>query len=871
MTITFKTEENNTSDYHNEVIIKNFTENGYTSWEVKKFLALTIYSPVILEKKNIILYNWKLDFNIEILEPIKISENYYIIQVKIYNKNYSTFTMQDSDQIILKFDTCSGYPSLAELSNYRKLYKISKDEIINPCGKLILNFYMTAYLWGQVIAPIILEGDNGLKIKQYTYYSYLYFDWENRYKPRVHIYNLPPGTYKLYAKPYIDVTQVTSCIPKFYDKDVDNEIKQITITRNEESNVDFTLTNMKSYSSRRLTINPINDLKDIYFYVTANIQNKLFSEYIIKTGYQRLLPRFPEKENLFIIVHPHSHNNKNYYATMLTDAQYKWMGDLTVHKQNFIVNKSSPYNLLKLEIVLLTPEEFQGKFHLIKLISKFKSYSASVELINNRIVFPVDVYPGEYKISCSNFIINKTVYAVVSDKTINISQDQENIISLNIRKGANLSVRGFENKLSFGGYTTLEMNNLIYYANNGSTSICGYAGKEQNGDPSILLNEDENTLKTIKLANNIELYLKEKNIDKKIIPIMVSYTVDLLNNDINVLQNEEYLKTSFANYILTLHYLNKNSNKGSVILNPNMLDFITQNNISYNYTMPVKKPLKEALYARKELLDKDVIVPEYISEDIKGYILAINWLTHTIAPDITYGWHINVTKWFDEKWVYDKTPDIEKIVDFRSNVLRTLGVTNGEYKPDFLAIDRFDADDLTSQAYKNKICYGPKEWDAYFDFCSAISLELQIPIMPWQVPASRTPTIIDIVADDFDKQRWGTAASYIFGDEIIGGDVNNINSTIRDFSFIDHNAEALAELVGNTAGDMYAAKPHFDIYLPAYKDFALKGIFHVQLGGRNSLGMVPPAIGDKHDVDLDWINEKLEAYAKNPVTFEDTI
>ena len=41
-------------------------------------------------------------------------------------------------------------------------------------------------------------------------------------------------------------------------------------------------------------------------------------------------------------------------------------------------------------------------------------------------------------------------------------------------------------------------------------------------------------------------------------------------------------------------------------------------------------------------------------------------------------------------------------------------------KPHFLAIDRYEADDFTQRAYVNGYCYGPREWERYFDFCKAV-------------------------------------------------------------------------------------------------------------------------------------------------------
>lgn len=64
---------------------------------------------------------------------------------------------------------------------------------------------------------------------------------------------------------------------------------------------------------------------------------------------------------------------------------------------------------------------------------------------------------------------------------------------------------------------------------------------------------------------------------------------------------------------------------------------------------------------------------------------------------------------------------------------------------DFMAADRYEADDFTARAYKNGYCYSPFEWDRTFDFCAALSRYLRQPVLPWQVPASRLATVSEPV------------------------------------------------------------------------------------------------------------------------------
>ncbi len=237
-------------------------------------------------------------------------------------------------------------------------------------------------------------------------------------------------------------------------------------------------------------------------------------------------------------------------------------------------------------------------------------------------------------------------------------------------------------------------------------------------------------------------------------------------------------------------------------------------------------------------------------------MLAVNWLTRTVAPKVTFSWQVNLWGVGYSEWIYEDD-DPAVMVQQTADYVKSVDAYNAPYAPDFLAIDRYD--DFTQRAYANGYCYGPREWDRYFDFCQGVSRALKLPVMPWQIPASRTPNTKDQVNSDFDSQHWGTGGSCIFGDPAIGSNYHNVNPTILALPF---SAEFSADM-GATAEDMFIRSVPFDISGPLYGDFPLRGIFAVLLGGGSTTGIVS-SIGNPEA----WTRNKLNAYMANPIRFD---
>jgi hypothetical protein len=326
-----------------------------------------------------------------------------------------------------------------------------------------------------------------------------------------------------------------------------------------------------------------------------------------------------------------------------------------------------------------------------------------------------------------------------------------------------------------------------------------------------------------------------------------------------MLANADQHAHSFANLILSLNSANQRIDSAhpvpaAFIVNPDFLGACQQGGYAPTYAMPVRAPLQTAL----DHWQLSATIPASITEDIQGYVAAVNWLMVTVAPKITFGWQINLWGVGRSEWIYEDADPLV-VAQQVATYIDNLGVYSGTWKPHFLAIDRYEADDFTQRAYVNGYCYGPREWGRYFDFCEGVSRALKLPVMPWQVPASRTPNTSDLVNSDFDSQHWGTGGSYLMGDPAIGSDYHHVNPTILTLQF----PQAFQADMGATVEDMFIRSEPFDISNPAYGDFPLRGIFAVLLGGGSTTGIIS-TVGNPEP----WTRNKLNAYMDSPIAFD---
>ncbi len=496
------------------------------------------------------------------------------------------------------------------------------------------------------------------------------------------------------------------------------------------------------------------------------------------------------------------------------------------------------------------------------------------------------IVPGHYSVAAQTFIEDATLHYVESAPQLVVTQGQAARLDVSIVTGADLRVKGFPEFLTFGGCANMSPTNVDDFATARISSIFKYSGDDGMGDAGDFLDPaKEPTLQVINMARDVSAKLGGESV----LPMMVSYTCNLSLGDVlNIIKDPERHMYSFANFIQALQMAQGMKDEqhpvpAGFIVNPDYLGECQKTGLLPTHAIPVRQPLAEAL-AHHNI---DIEVPAAITDTLKGYIMGVNWLVRAVAPDVVLGWQVNLWGVGGSQWVYS---DFEYETAFnpatqqmeRMNYTPALaGQKTAEYAllvgvfdeipwnnngqacvakgADFMAVDRYEADDFTIRSWANGYCYSPYEWDRTFDFCAAVSRHLRMPVLPWQFPASHLATEADAVADDFNDQHWGSGGSYILGHPEVGSDVNAINPKLLDMafnpSFEDMMTGSPRALFGRTT---------WDITEPRYVDFPAMGIFHVQLGGGATTGVVS-AVGDTSG----WVRNKLKAYRNTPVAFKD--
>jgi hypothetical protein len=492
----------------------------------------------------------------------------------------------------------------------------------------------------------------------------------------------------------------------------------------------------------------------------------------------------------------------------------------------------------------------------LRLTGDGMSYTQTVSVETQKTAFSVPVKPGTYAATTSAFLYGGVVYTVDLPSQLIVTSDGKTVLDASIAKSASLNVPGFPAYLSFGGCADLTPGNQADFADARASAVFKYAGNDGAGDAGTYLAEDPATTTTINLARSIEAQLG----GQPVLPVMISYTCNLSLGDFaTILADADQHAHSFANLILSLNTANATIDSvhpvpAGFIVNPDFLGACEQQGYGPDYSMPVRAPLQTAL----DHWSVDAIIPASISEDIQGYVAAVNWLIHTVAPDVVFGWQINLWGVGRSEWIYEEDDPIT-FAQQTATYVDNLAVYSGDFAPHFLAIDRYEADDFTQRAYVNGYCYGPREWGRFFDFCEGVSRALKLPVMPWQIPTSRTPITTDLVNADFDSQHWGTGGSYLLGDAAVGSDYHHVHPTILALQF----PSSFQADMGATAEDMFIRSEPFDITNPAYADFPLRGIFAVLLGGGATTGIIS-TVGDPEP----WVRNKLNAYMDNPIRFD---
>ena len=632
----------------------------------------------------------------------------------------------------------------------------------------------------------------------------------------------------------------------------------VTVVAGETADVAVTYGEVSKYSAIDVIVGDLPELSKEQLHVTIKDQSggPPIADFTTSVNKTTSLRRLPAGGVATVSVDPIVLNNVEYSFNVQVLELSSKLFQVSFTDKNVTIKPIDTTGFVRLPIEVSTDLSLSSTIQ-VRLVSGAGTYTQTVPAESGSTEVDVPVGPGTYQVTAPGFLESGTVYFVHGPSSLDVASDGSTVLQLTLAKGANLRVRGFPDFLSFGGCSDLTPGNQDDFVAARTSSIFKYAGVDGAGDPGSNLPDDQATRRTIAVARSIEAALGDGN---PVLPVMISYTCNLSLGDIKKqLANVPALANSFGNYILALTIAKSSIDEdhpvpAGFVVNPDFIGACQQEKISPDYAMPVRAPLASALDFR-QIPDK---IPDDIHDDVRGYIQAVNWVTRLVAPEVTFGWQVNLWGVGAANWMYDSGDEPAVNAKATADYVTALGVFEGDLPPDFLAVDRYEADDFTARSYVNSYCYGPNEWPRFFDFCQALGEALVVPIMPWQIPASHTPSVNDAVNDDFDSQHWGTGGSYMLGDAAIGSSISNVNHKLLAFEFPVYYA-----FMGKTVEDVFARGEPFDWTPAALTGFPLKGIFTVLLGGGSTTGIVS-SIGCPDS----FVRDKLHAYMENPIRLD---
>lgn len=401
---------------------------------------------------------------------------------------------------------------------------------------------------------------------------------------------------------------------------------------------------------------------------------------------------------------------------------------------------------------------------------------------------------------------------------------------------------------------------------------------------------------------------------KTIMPTLVVYTAelsgggdgtqDLLDIPTHGNPQAEFLREHFFNLIVEAATLlasadSKHPYPGTIIMNPDMLGAMQQNNvINLAYRNPdgsfVKVPVRAKLQAAIDKLydfwstadaatkksfpmslpSAKPAIPSDIEDNLLGWFQASNWVIKAFGADkIPFGWQINLWAQGTSAWIHGQggnknmphTPDTlwKEAGQPVSAFLDYVKVFQGKYKPDFVVFDRYELDDFNPNARNANYAYDSQDWDNFVTFVSQISSHLSLPALLWQIPASHLVAEGAPVKKYDAAKHFGAGGTYFMGDATFAGTgTSKISQLIKSMPL--PNAGQAAVWYGNakTIGEYLDKYPKYDWSTNNLQKLINANVFGVLWGGGNTTGVFETSSSGHDD---GWMFNKVVQYYNSPL------
>ena len=475
--------------------------------------------------------------------------------------------------------------------------------------------------------------------------------------------------------------------------------------------------------------------------------------------------------------------------------------------------------------------------------------------------------------------VSKNVLPVKSDLS---KKENDTALSL-VTLPNSLRVKGWKDYLSMGTVTDDSVTQSGYIAESGVDAIFKYAGNGA-GDRGRVI-DPIYTIKTITLAREAE-----KITGKRVLPVMVVYTANSSGGGLSEadILNYNNLVKHFRVLIRIASTMQSqkestHQSPASIVLNPDLFgewQKSTQNGGFYSVycggiddvscsepkDIDIVKALNEAIDLErdyrygfregdlKSVYDLESLkddISEKISNDIFGWVEAQNFVIKQFAPDVSFGWVVNLWNPGTALWVHDEYPSAEEPADSVVDFMNFIGAYNNEYRPDFLAFDKYERDGF-SPAGRPYYAFGAREWKNYLYYVKNITDSINTPAMLWQIPGGHMATKDEETAFDYIGHA-ASGGDFFMGDENIGSEIDNIRDDVLNIPLnpgIYNGAANVRELL---EGDI-----EHDWSKPQLESTVESNVFAILWGGGETTGVIP--ISTCMSGGYEWLAQRIRAY-----------
>ncbi len=274
---------------------------------------------------------------------------------------------------------------------------------------------------------------------------------------------------------------------------------------------------------------------------------------------------------------------------------------------------------------------------------------------------------------------------------------------------------------------------------------------------------------------------------------------------------------------------------------------------------------------------KAKITDANIKNNIKGWVQSQNFMIKEFAPDVAFGWVINLWNPGSAHWVHKQYTGERDVWDNASRsvalFVKWIGAyEDNAYRPDFLTFDKYERDGFGA-AGKPSYAFSSRAWDNYLMYVKQITDFIDTPAMLWQIPGGHMATKSEDLTNDsslctnnesshcfrhLDTSTHGghsaSGGSYFMGDKKIGSHpADTIRQDVLDIAISGshyNGATTVADLLDQDAGHNWGNDE--------LRHSVFANAFAILWGGGETTGSVP--ISTNKTGGYDWLKKKIVAY-----------